>query len=72
MNRYTHIRALLEMFIFQNPEQPIRYFEYYSEKLKENYCQSRPNRDLDFLYNIELNIYNKISDIYNVLYVCVF
>lgn len=55
------------MFIFQNPVQPIKYFEYYSENLKKYYNKSYPDSDLDFLNNIEKNICKKIMDIYKVL-----
>lgn len=65
--RYTHIQNLLDVFIFQNPIQPIKYFEYYSEKLKKYYNKSYPDPDLDFLNNIEKNICKKIMDIYKVL-----
>lgn len=58
------------MFIFQNPIQPIKYFEYYSEKLKEFY-NNKPylDPDLDFLNNIEKNICKNIMDIYKVLFI---
>ncbi|VVC44774.1 Radial spokehead-like protein [Cinara cedri] len=61
---YTHIQALLDLFIFQNPLRPIEYFEYYSEQLKQYYQRPRRNPDLDFLNNIELNVCNKLTDIY--------
>lgn len=56
------------MFIFQNPIQPITYFEYYSENIKMLYQKSQPDRDLNFLNNIDIDIYNKIIEIYKVLF----
>ncbi|XP_026819794.1 radial spoke head protein 6 homolog A-like [Rhopalosiphum maidis] len=61
---YTHIQTLLDMFIFQNPIQPLTYFEYYSENIKMLYQKSQPNPDLNFFNNIDINIYNKIIEIY--------
>lgn len=55
------------MFIFQNPVQPIKYFEYYSEKLRKEYNKPHPKMDLDFLHNMEENTCKKIMDIYKVL-----
>lgn len=67
MYRYTHIQTLLDMFIFQNPVQPITYFEYYSEHIKKLYQKSEPDPDLNFLNNIDIDVYNKIIEIYKVL-----
>lgn len=64
--RYTHIQALLDIFIFQNPIKPITYFEYYSEQLKQYYGKPQPNRDVEFLKNIKKDICDKIMDIYKV------
>jgi len=69
LSRYTHIQALLDMFIFQNPIQPVTYFEYYSEKLKKYYHTSQPYPDLNFLKNIEKNVHDKITDIYKQTWV---
>lgn len=66
--RYTHIQALLDIFIFQNPIQPVKFFEYYSEKLKENYPKLLLDPDLDFLNDIDFEISQKISDKYKVYY----
>jgi len=66
--RYTHIQTLLDMFIFQNPIQPITYFEYYSENIKMLYQKSQSDPDLNFLNNIDINIYRKIIEIYKVLF----
>jgi hypothetical protein len=55
------------MFIFQNPIQPLTYFEYYSENIKMLYQKSQPNPDLNFFNNIDIDIYNKIIEIYKVL-----
>lgn len=56
------------MFIFQNPIQPITYFEYYSENIKTLYQKTQSDPDLNFLNNIDFNIYNKIIEIYKVLF----
>ncbi|XP_022171447.1 radial spoke head protein 4 homolog A-like [Myzus persicae] len=61
---YTHIQTLLDLFIFQNPKQPITYFEYYSENIKILYQKSQPDPDLNFLNNIDIDIYNKTIEIY--------
>lgn len=56
------------MFIFQNPIQPITNFEYYSENIKILYQKSQPDPDLNFLNNIDIDIYKKIIEIYKVLF----
>ncbi|XP_025208612.1 radial spoke head protein 4 homolog A-like [Melanaphis sacchari] len=61
---YTHIQMLLDMLIFQNPIQPITYFEYYSENIKMLYQKSQPDPDLKFFNYIDIDIYNKIIEIY--------
>lgn len=66
--RYTHIQTLLDMFIFQNPIQPITYFEHYSENIKMLYQKTQPDPDLNFFNNIDIDIYNKILEIYKVLF----
>lgn len=63
--RYTHIQALLDMFIFQNPIKPITYFEFYSEQLKQ-YYKTRPDPDVEFLNNINKNNCDRTINIYKV------
>lgn len=54
------------MIIFQNPIHPIKFFEYYSERLKKYYHEPLRNPDLDFLNNIDRNVYDTIKNIYKV------
>jgi len=56
------------MFIFQNPIQPITFFEYYSKNIKMLYQKTQSDPDLNFLNNIDIDIYKKIMEIYKVLF----
>lgn len=69
MHRYAHVQALLDVFIFQNPLQPVTHFEYYSENLKKQYRESLPDPDLDFLNNIEKNVFGRTTDKYKWIWV---
>lgn len=62
--RYTHIQALLDLFIFQNPMKPVTHFEYYSEHLKMHYIQLQTDPEIHFLNNIEKNVIDQTIDIY--------
>lgn len=67
--RYTHIQALLDLFIFQNPMQPVTHFEYYSKNLKMQYIQLQTDPEISFLNNIETKAFDQTIDIYKQTWV---
>jgi len=49
--------------------QPVTHFEYYSENLKKQYRESPSDPDLDFLNNIEKNVFDRTTDKYKWIWV---
>ncbi|XP_050529087.1 radial spoke head protein 4 homolog A-like [Daktulosphaira vitifoliae] len=61
---YTHVYNLLEKFIFERPPNPVLLFEYYSEKLKEQYCNSQYGLSTTLLNNIDYNACKNVTDLF--------